>query len=371
MNYPRPPYLAPGIPTEKGRVLFSDHIVDVPKIDYPVTALENFKLAAAHKTPYWVPNTLLDIQTLYSQDLGLGRQQGPDYDHMDKDYEFNDLFHIPWTWVASAGGPMLTPGTQFLDDITNWETGIKWPDLNEWDWDTPAKEFLKNKYDPTKVLNINIGQGVTERLVALLGGYTESMMALAIEPEAVRDFSEAFADFTIKFFDNLIDRYPITMVQYHDDWGTERDTFFSEKMMEELFFAPSKRIIDHIKSKGVIFMLHSCGNIKRFVPHMIDMGVDFMQIQRRANDTPAYKVQYGDKIGIDGRGIEGVEPGQNLAKEVYLEKVRNTVDLYGKNGGYFTTIPPEPDPERTWDGIWELYSYSREYYDKERAKESK
>jgi hypothetical protein len=77
MKYPRPPYLAPGIPVTKSRILFSAHMVDVPKIDYPIAPVENFKLAAAHKTPYWLPNDMLDFQTMFSQALGLGRQQGP------------------------------------------------------------------------------------------------------------------------------------------------------------------------------------------------------------------------------------------------------------------------------------------------------
>lgn len=367
MKYPRPAYLAPGIPVTKSRILFSDHMVDVPKIDYPITALENFKLAAAHKTPMWVPNDMLDFQSMFSQALAVGRQQGPDYDRMEKDYEFTDLFDVPWTWVASAGGPMLTPGTQLLDDITNWETGVKWPDLNEWEWDSIAKDFMENKYDPTKVCHINIGQGATERLVALLGGYTESMMALAIEPEAVQDFFEAYADFQIKFFDNLYKRYPINMVTYHDDWGTERDTFFSEKMFDELVYAPTKRIVDHIKSKDIIFQLHSCGKIERFLPQMIDIGFDFIQIQSRANDIKMYKEKYGDKIGFNSYSVIDLIPGSNLPKEEYLQKIRNDVDTYAKSGGYYTSIAPEPDLARTWDGIWEMYCYSREFYDKERG----
>jgi hypothetical protein len=111
MKYLRPPYLSPEIPVEKHRLPLSYIDMDFPKIDYPITPLENFKLAAARKTPMWVPDSIMDFQSFFSQDLGLGRQQGPDYDHMDEDYIFTDLFQIQWTWVAVAGGPMLTPGT--------------------------------------------------------------------------------------------------------------------------------------------------------------------------------------------------------------------------------------------------------------------
>ncbi len=231
----------------------------------------------------------------------------------------------------------------------------------------PAKEFMEKKYDPAKVCHINIGQGATERLVSLLGGYTESMVALAVEPEAVRDFFEAYADFQIKFFDNLYERYPINMVTYHDDWGTERDTFFSEKMFEELVYEPTKRIVEHIRSKDIVFQLHSCGKIERFIPYIIDMGIDFIQIQSRANDVKMYKEKFGDKLGLNSYGIIGIVPGSNMAKEDYIAAIRKDVENYGSHGGYYTSISPEPDLERTWDGIWEMYCYSREFYDKERG----
>jgi uroporphyrinogen-III decarboxylase len=184
----------------------------------------------------------------------------------------------------------------------------------------------------------------------------------------VRDFFDAFVEFEKKLFDTLDSRYPMDFVTYHDDFGTERDTFFSEKMMEEIVFEPTKRIVDYIKSKGKIVELHSCGNITRFIPYIIDMGFDFIQMQRRAVDLPMIKEKYGDKIGINSYSVEGIDPmAPPLPKEEYLAKVRNTVDLYGKNGGYYTSVAAEADPERTWDGIWELYCYSREYYDKERG----
>ncbi len=47
---------------------------------------------------------------------------------------YDDWFGCNWTWVPSAGGPMLTPGTQRLDDITKWEKEIKFPELSDFDW---------------------------------------------------------------------------------------------------------------------------------------------------------------------------------------------------------------------------------------------
>jgi uroporphyrinogen-III decarboxylase len=192
------------------------------------------------------------------------------------------------------------------------------------------------------------------------------MFALSLEPEAVRDFFERLADHMIELVDLLCSLYPVHLMTIHDDWGTEKDTFFGPKMMEELVFYPTKRIIDHIRSKGVHFMLHSCGNITRFVPYMIDMGAELLQIQRRAVDIPAMKLKYGDKIGFN-TVIEGIGPGISLPRDELLVKVRETVDLYAKGGGYTMNFY-ERNPELLWDATSELYAYSREYYEKEQGR---
>lgn len=253
-----------------------------------------------------------------------------------------------------------------VSDITKWETQVKFPDLSKNDYIGAQEKFVKNTWNRNKVTHINIGQSCTERLVALMGGYTQSMVAMAEEPEAVADFLMAFADFTIESYDKMTQLWTPDFVTYHDDWGTEKDTFFSEQFMEDMVFEPHKKIISHIKSKGrTKFELHCCGNIKRFVPYMIDLDIDFIQIQRRANDIPAFKEKWGDKIGIN-TGIEGIDRTQPVSKEQLFDAIHNTVDIYAPKGGYYTSVYSQ-DPKLQYEGTMELYYYSRELYDRENA----
>ena len=75
MKYDRPAYKAPGFPTEKKR-MFGNLELELPKFDTPVTPRENFKLAAARKTPYWMPISLTDDQMLMAQSLVTGNVRG-------------------------------------------------------------------------------------------------------------------------------------------------------------------------------------------------------------------------------------------------------------------------------------------------------
>ncbi len=184
---------------------------------------------------------------------------------------------------------------------------------------------MKNDYDPGKVLHIDLHNGVIQRLIAVLGGYTEGMYALSLEPEAVLAFFERLADHMIELVDLLCSLYPVNLMTIHDDWGRKGHLFLAGND-GQLVFGPTKRIIRHIRSKGVHFMMHSCGNITRFIPHMIDMGAELLQIQRRAVDIPAMKVKYGDQIGFN-TGIEGLVPGVNYTKDEMIRMERNTIEL--------------------------------------------
>ena len=365
LNFPRYEYLQPGVPCETVKMRRSDTEIVLPKFDRPISAVENFKRAARRDKPFWIPNPLTDIQSFSPTDhiSEVVKMMG-----CSKDTRFLDWFGADWTYVVSAGGAMLTPGTQLMDDITRWEEIVKFPDLKKWDFATDAEDFMKNRYDPEKALCMDIGAGCTERFVSLMGGYEDAMIALAVEPEACYDFFKAFTDFAIEHFDNLIKYYPqMAMLTYHDDWGNEKDTFFSPKMLEELVLEQTKRFFDHVKSKGVAVEFHNCGNINRFMPYIADLGPEFIQVQRRVIDFPAIKAQYGDKFGFCG-GIEGFDPTTDAEppKEKLIEMMRNTIDALGKGGGYYIGFWPIREPESLWYASNELYSYSSEMYAKER-----
>ena len=367
MKYPRYAYKDPAVKTKTIKIQYSASQVEAPVFDYPITPRENFIRSMKRENMLWAPNAFSEMQNLGAQDVVTERMQGrlihTDFrNRRQEENTFIDWFNSSWTWVDSAGGPMLTPGTKAIEDIADWERELVWPDLSQWDFEDTAARFIKEEYDPELALNIDVGRGITERMISLVGGYTEGMLAFASEPEAVKAFNERYADHVIALFDKLHSLYPVNSITYHDDWGTERDTFFSEKMMEDMVFAPTKKIIDHIHSKGVYFILHSCGNITRFVPYMIDMHADLLQVQRRAVDIPELKRKYGNKIGFNS-GFEGLDFGVETTKEHMTEIIRKSVDLLAPGGAYLASLFSVNDPEMLWHTLGELYAYSRELYD--------
>ena len=366
MTYIRPQYLDPAVKVQSVGVAFGAAVVDTPMFDTPITPRENFRRCIARQNPVWMPNSLTDKITINTNDVIMHTVRGMQI-HSNflkkatEDYTFKDWFNTDWTWVHSAGGAMLTPGTKLMDDITKWEQQVVFPDLTEWGFEEKAAEFMKTKHDPKKALSYDIGRGMTERLVSLMGGYEDAMISLLIEPEAVADFFEAYTEFMIRVFDKLNSLYPLDIVTLHDDWGTERDTFFSEKVMETLVFNPTKRLIDHIKSVDVFLEMHTCGNVNRFFPYMCELNCDIAQVQRRVVDMPKMKEKYGDKIGFCA-SLEGIDTTKPFTPDEYIQAVQRTNDIYAPGGGSYIGLFAS-DKKLLWDACAENFCYSREIYD--------
>ncbi len=353
MKYERIPYLASGAKYEYVGTTIQP--INVPVFDYPISPRENFQRVLRDDHPLWVPTSVNDFNhTMGGELTGLSDLRFNFTERCD----WTDLFGCVWEWIPSAGGSMLKPNhPPILNDITEWEKKIVWPDLSEERIKACCTEYMsKPYYHPEKMNYYDFGQGCTERLVAVLGGYTEAMLALAEEPDACREFMCALSRFHCEMLDKISKYYPTDMIMYHDDWGTERDTFFGEKMMDEIVYGPSEIIFKHVKEKGIVMLFHTCGCVKRFIPHMISLGADFVQLQARANDLKAYKEQYGDRLGFDLIMV-------GMSSEEIIKYLDQGVEDLGKDGGMFSTVFGG-DEKILWDGMEELYCYSREYYEK-------
>ena len=198
MKYKRLPYMAQGSAHQYvGTTVVP---INVPAFDYPISPRENFQRMLKRDNPRWVPTSLGDFNfTMGGELTGLSDLR---FDYTER-IDWTDLFGCVWEWVPSAGGSMLKPNVPpVLEDITEWEKKIVWPDLDEARIKACCEEYRGRPYCHAEKMNMfDIGQGCTERLVAVLGGYGEAMLALAEEPEACHDFMAELSKFHCEMFD--------------------------------------------------------------------------------------------------------------------------------------------------------------------------
>lgn len=209
-----------------------------------------------------------------------------------------DMFGIEWEYVPSAGGSMVRPGKPFIEDANDISKKVKWPDIDRWDWEGAKK--ASEMYLGTSNCNyVMILNGFYERLISFMD-FEGAIMALIDEDQsdAVKDFFDQLSDLYIRILDKYFTYFPqIDIIDLHDDWGGQKDTFFSPTVVEEMIVPYMRKVTDFVHSRGKLIDFHSCGNNIKQVPNMIAAGFDAWTPQAM-NDTRKIYELYGDKILI-------------------------------------------------------------------------
>lgn len=209
-----------------------------------------------------------------------------------------DWFNVEWEFSPVAGAPCIKPGFQMFDDISEWEEKIVFPNLDSIDWKTSAEQIAA-EVDPEKPVEMVLFNGCFERLHSMMG-FEDALCALLMDPEECNAYFNRMADFKIALIDKLVENYDVDTICYHDDWGHKTNTFFSEEVFEDIIFEPTKRIVDHVHSKGKFFTLHCYGKNEKLVPYMVKMGVDSWEsAQMDINDLPKLRNIVGTDLSIE------------------------------------------------------------------------
>ncbi|MFA0815451.1 MAG: uroporphyrinogen decarboxylase family protein [Anaerofustis sp.] len=209
-----------------------------------------------------------------------------------------DMFGIEWEYVPQVGGSMVRPGKPFLNDANEWYEKVVWPDIESWDWESCAKanvDYLNND-----LMNGCIFMnGWYERLISFMD--FEGAVVAMIDDEqqdAVKDFFDKLSDLYIQILEKYLTYFPeIDFFIIHDDWGSQKETFFSPETAAEMLVPYMKRVTDYLHSKGKPCELHSCGQLIKQVPNFIAAGWDTWTPQPM-NDTQKIYELYGDRIII-------------------------------------------------------------------------
>lgn len=164
-------------------------------------------------------------------------------------------------------------------------------------------------------------------------GTERLLIALAEEPEWCQDMFNHFLDLCIAQFEMVLDAgYEFDCISWPDDMGYKQNQFFSRSMYRELLLPAQKRAIDWAHSKGVKAHLHSCGDIRPFVPDLVEAGLDALNpLEVKAGMDPyQLKKDYGSDLVLHG-GINAVL-WDDLA--VLTEEMRRLIPVMKENGGY-------------------------------------
>ena len=260
----------------------------------PITPRENTLLLYQGKTPMWAPFPNIDNNHLMLDCDPENVARSPRKD-MPQDTPIKDGYGVEWIYVEVAGGAMVKPGNPICPDITEWEKYVTIPDPDTWDW-AGCYERNKDKINSERCTYIAVPGCLFERLIAILD-FSEAAVALIDDEQkdAVHRFLRQVTDVHKKFYTLAKKWFNPDIVNFNDDWGSQRAEFFSEETCREMLLPYVKELVDHVHSLGMYWDLHCCGFVEGFVPLFIEAGEDSWGGQP-LNDKWKLKQMYGDKF---------------------------------------------------------------------------
>ncbi|MBE5970406.1 MAG: hypothetical protein E7242_09270 [Lachnospiraceae bacterium] len=282
-----------------------------------------------HGTTTLVPN-----QFVGNTIMGFGALNGP---AIEKGNEFGDCldgFGVRWEYPASGSGSGVPACDNYvLEDILDWREVVKIPDPSKYDWKKDYEmecRFMGEPNRDTELVDFGFGNGVFERLAALMG-FEEALYSIAAEPDEVNALFEKITDYKIQALDYIIDAYHPDTITYYDDVATQKNCFVSPETFRQVIKPHHKRFAQECIKRNVIPIYHCCGKAEDLIEDMIDCGWAAWTSVQPTNDIEKLIQTYGDKIGIIGGFDSTGSPAMEDSSVDDVEKeVIRCIENYGK-----------------------------------------
>ena len=169
---------------------------------------------------------------------------------------------------------------------------------------------------------------------------------------AITDFWKGYMKRILEAADGSID-----YVMTYEDFGTTEGLLISlDDIRDEVLFY-YKDFAQLVSNYGARFAFHSCGSIHEVIPDLLNLGVsilDPVQVSAKGMDINFLKNTYGDRLTFRG-AIDTTELLPRGTKEEVKEKVKYTVDVLGKNGGYIFCSSNEIGADVSLENVLAMY----------------
>jgi len=256
-------------------------------------------------------------------------------------------------FLEGSNGPraMMPREGLYFDNVSRADPLPKSPELVP--IETRKKNFFRysdEELDHLSSASRQLYEGTDYALIAsaatgaglgMVGGFEEWFYLIAAEPQYLYDYYAARAESAVEnlklFYQAVGDTLEAVEISLCD-YGTQKAEFFRPEAFEAIF-VPNYKTINHWVHENTQMktFYHCCGSIYRFLPGMIEMGVDILNPVQcsAANMEPRHlKREFGDKLVFWGGGMDTQKTLPFGTEDEVREEVAERIRIFAPCGGF-------------------------------------
>jgi len=327
-----------------------------------LTPRKRVQLAIAHRESDRVPVDFMATPEAWarlSEHLGMDDQEailrflGIDMRHPRQPYIGPPLVHgSDGSWVDAWGvcrrrvehnggayDEIVEHPLAQLQDVSELEH-YNWPRPEWWDAVGLADEIrqLDAQGDYAIALEEFGDPGGIFEIALYLRGMEQLMVDMVTQPTLAYEIMQHVADFYVGLLERVMAKAGgrIDLIWTSDDLAHQHGLLISPRLWRELIAPHHERLNHRIHELGARVMYHSCGAVKPFIPGLIQIGtdvLDVLQFSADQMDPHEIKTEFGETLCFHG-GMD-VQNTLPFGTEDEVRRVaRERIDVLGHDGGY-------------------------------------
>lgn len=194
-----------------------------------------------------------------------------------------------------------------------------------------------------------------------LRGFENFIFDIGMHTSTAKRILNRIIDINMAMLETYIASPEIDGVLLGSDWGSQVDLLISPECWLDLIRPGEQKMYDLIHAYGKDLWVHSCGNILKIIPALIEMGVDVLNpVQPEAMDIYMLKERFGDMITFWG----GLSTQQLLpfgTPQEIEQEARKVLDKMSEGGGYIFSPAQEIQGDVPAENIKKLIDVAKKY----------